>query len=197
MRNLEHVLGEYHDDELPAGKRRRVEAHLRECPDSQAELRQMERLSEVLARDKLPETWTAAETFRSQVMLRLSRRQASQARYTSWVWYAVPVALLCAVLALQGLFVLSGSLIWATDIIRWAGVDLSADAWLLGALDTDLTLENTTLSPVISLVGDSVRQVLFYVLLLVVFVPYVGWIGALWRSGTHPSSLEGEIDGSL
>ncbi len=81
MEHVDRLMDAYRDGELPARKRRRVEAHLNECVHCQTELSALERLSGLLREDALPDAFTSAETFRSQVALKLSRRQQNRSGY--------------------------------------------------------------------------------------------------------------------
>jgi predicted anti-sigma-YlaC factor YlaD len=181
LQHVEHLLDAYHDGELSPGRRQQVEAHLDRCPICRTELSRLEWLSGLLRQDELPDTFTSAETFRSQVGLRLSRRRQSQAGYPSWVWYLVPVALICALVSLLGLLALTDVLREASAFLGWTGIDVSLVLGLPGIPDA---------GGVVALVTDAGRltwQVCLYLATLVVFVSYVGWVGVLWRARTRPS----------
>ena len=55
MEHVDRLMDAYRDGELPARKRRRVEAHLNECVHCQTELSALERLSGLLREDALPD----------------------------------------------------------------------------------------------------------------------------------------------
>jgi len=181
---LEHVdrlLDAYQDDELPARMRRRVEAHLNECEQCQSELSARGRLSDLLREDALPDAFTSAETFRSQVALKLSRRQQSRSGYLSWSWHLVPLALLCVLVGLMGLFACVDLFRAAGSTLGWAGVDVAS---VLGLPDA---VAQPVLASLFSGLGGLVWRLCLYMVSFVVFVSYAGGVGVLLRARTQPS----------
>lgn len=196
MQHVSHLLVEYRDHELTPWRRKQVEAHLRDCPACQAELERLDRLSDLLSEYALPDTSTAAETFRAQVMLRLSRREKARTRYASWVWHVVPLSLGGALLALQVLFALFGVLGLVAALAGWAGVDLSlllertlGQVWNPALFLPWLAGSGAVSRGVVAAALPSLWGVAFkaslYMVLITVFVPYAGWVGALWRATRH------------
>jgi predicted anti-sigma-YlaC factor YlaD len=186
LEHVEHLLAEYHDHELPARRQRQVEAHLEICPDCQSALSQLTGLSGVLAEYTLPDTMARAETFRAQVMLRLSRRKESQAGYLSWGWHLIPVGLICVLMGALGLLALSD--VWRAfaGLLQWVGIDVWAAVSLPGGLDSGVPFFRALVLFVTRYGGPTLRMCL-YLVTLFVFASYVGWVGVLWRARTRPS----------
>jgi len=184
LEHVEHLLAGYHDHELPARRQRQVEAHLEGCPDCQASLAQLAGLSDVLTEYTLPDTMASAETFRAQVMLRLSRRKQSQAGYLSWWWHLVPVGLICVLLGGLGLFALSD--VWQAfaGLLKWVGIDVWAVVSLPGGVDSGAPFYRELVSFLSRYGGPTLRMCL-YLVTLFVFASYVGWVGVLWRARTR------------
>jgi predicted anti-sigma-YlaC factor YlaD len=178
---MDHLLGAYRDNELPARVRRRVEAHLGECAQCRAELAALERLSELLGEDTLPNAFTSAETFRSQVVLKLSRRQRSRSGYLSWSWHLVPLALLCVLVGLMGLFAFVDLFRAAAATLGWVGVDVTS---ILSLPDVG---RQPLFVSMFSGLGGLVWRLCAYLVSFVVFVSYAGWVGVLLRARAQPS----------
>lgn len=198
MPHVEHLLAQYHDRELGPGRRYKIEQHLAGCPDCRAKLEELRRLSGVLGSCKLPDTLTNAAVFRSRVLLRLPRRRHRPVRSVGLGWLSVPVSLVCVLVVVQGLWFALSSVGVLARVAGWAGVELSAISALL---PSTLTGSGAALDYVIgSPLCDVVRIggfLVTYLLLLVVFVLYAGWVGVLVRSVQRVGALEGEQNGSL
>jgi anti-sigma factor RsiW len=192
MRHVDLLLVEYHDNELSPRQRRRVEAHLQDCVACRAELERLERLSDVLAAYTLPDSLTAAETVRAQVVLRLPRRRGDRPGAVSWGWHLVPLGLICVLMALQALFVVPDAVKWVADLARWSGIGLSSlsGAPLVGGRLV-AAVEYVLGSQWFSLYRFG-WQMLVYVMLIFVFVSYWGWVNVLWRSKALPLSVKGD-----
>ena len=138
MQHVQDLLGEYRDGELPAGRRARVEAHVRTCPVCQGELERLERLADVLAENGPPPSLTRPDVFRSQVVLRLSRRQRRRSGYASWAWHLIPLGLIAVLLCLEALLVVPDLVELAVNVARWVGGDLGALLGLPSSLNAVL-----------------------------------------------------------
>jgi predicted anti-sigma-YlaC factor YlaD len=181
-RHVNHLLDDYYDNELSAENRRHVKAHLADCPSCQAELDQLIQLGGLLSEFQLPDAFSTAETFRAQVVLRVSRRAREQSKYKGAIWYFVPLALLSVLAMLQTLFVLFALMGRAIRSVEWLGIDVGSllaqggIAWPVGGaiLGLPLSLMLTALGAVL-MIG-------LYLGVFVLWIPYAGWVGALWRS---------------
>jgi predicted anti-sigma-YlaC factor YlaD len=176
MQHVTHYLAEYYDNELPMWRRQQVESHLRDCADCRSELSRLQQLSNALADYVLPDTLTPAETFRSQVMLKVSRRKKTQSPYHAWFWYAVPVSLGTALVILQAIIAL---LILLVTVLGWSGAEIMTS--LAPSVDPQTLWGDLLVSSSIGLINLVVRVCLYFVLFLT-FLPYAGWVGLLWRS---------------
>lgn len=121
----------YHDGELDEQQKARVEAHLESCPDCQAELESLRKLSGVLNMARVPAPVQPAEAFAARVRAELAgtRPQTGWQRGLRTAWKAAPfvwvgtwlfiqaVSLAAALLATAGL----GGLL---DLGRLAGIFL-------------------------------------------------------------------------
>jgi predicted anti-sigma-YlaC factor YlaD len=177
-----HLLDDYYDNELSPMVRRRVEAHLDACASCRAELERLNQLGDLLAEYRVPDAFSAAEIFQAQVVLRVARRTREQSGYEGAVWHLVPLALLSLVVVLQALFVLVGALGRVFRSAQWLGADVGSFLTQLGIAWPE-TLAILGLSPSTTVVTLGV--VLMFGLYLggfVLLIPYVGWVGALWRS---------------
>jgi anti-sigma factor RsiW len=106
-------LAAYHDGELRGRRLAQVEAHLTECPDCQAELDQLQALSNLLGEAPEAPTLISPDRFAAEVGLRLSRRpQQKPERFNrpGWVWTALPIALVIGLALLKVVQLVSGSL---------------------------------------------------------------------------------------
>lgn len=182
MEHIEYLLGAYHDGELPERARRRVEAHLRECPRCHGELARMQALSYTLNAYSVPGLDWGAQQFRAQVVLRLGRRRPARGTPSGW-WYLVPAALNGAIVGLLAMFALPELLRIAWVLLEWLGVDLGLvlQPWVSAQLSGEaLALMRT--------MGALTWQAALYSALLLVFGSYVGWVGVLWRTGVQRRS---------
>ncbi|MBN1934399.1 MAG: zf-HC2 domain-containing protein [Anaerolineae bacterium] len=178
--HVNHLLAEYYDNELNAHRRRQVETHLDECATCRAELERMTQLSSLMEAYTLPEASTPVETFRAQVMLKVSRRKRSPLPSRTWVWYAIPVSLGGALLALEAVTAL---LILAVSALSWGGIEIAASlapTWVEW-LNAQISWSDMLISSGLDLLSLTV-QVLLYIVLFLLFIPYAGWVGLLWRS---------------
>ncbi len=189
MSHVEHLLAEYHDQELPERLRRQVETHLEECAECRAELSRLEGLSDLLDAYTLPDAFASAEVFRAQVTLRLSRRSRPQVRYLSWSWHVVPIVLVSALVGLLGLVVLIDLVQSAWAVFEWAGIDVATVLGVPRLVCTGTWLEELVCAGMQGLGGLAFRLCL-YTVALVLFGSFVGWIGVLWRADARPFSLK-------
>jgi anti-sigma factor RsiW len=179
VQHVYHLLNDYYDDELSPVASRRVEAHLAECTRCQAALAQLSQLGDLLSEYRVPDAFGAAETFRAQVALRVARRQMERSGYRGAAWHLVPLALLSVVVLVQALLTLSGAVGILARSLGWLGIDLDL---VLAQVGISWSQAGSAFG--LSMVG------LFFVLLvvgaylglIVLFVPYAGWVGALLRS---------------
>ena len=184
MAHVAHLLAEYYDQELSEWKRRQVAAHLGDCPECRARLREMEQLSEVLAEYTLPNTLSAPETFRAQVALRLSRRTQRRGRYAGWAWHLVPLGLICVLLGIMGLIAVADLVQGVLVLAGWTGVDVLTLLELPDIAAMGTWLDRVLFSLARGL-GGLMWRLCVYLGLLSVFAAYVGWVGALWRARTR------------
>jgi predicted anti-sigma-YlaC factor YlaD len=182
VQHVDHLLDDYHDNELSPAAHRRVEAHLDDCPTCRAELEQRGQLSGLLSAYSVPDAFSSTEHFRAQVALRLSGRVRERSRYRGAAWHLVPLLLLCGVIALQVLLVLSGTLVAGARLVGWLGLDVGALPALAGLSWPELGTVYGYSWPSVVLAFSIALMVGLYLGSLIVFVPYVGWVGALWRS---------------
>jgi len=184
---VESWLARYHDGEVSERRRRQVEAHLHRCEACRRELERLEQLSGVLAAYALPEM-TRADRFRSQVMLRLPRHKSKRVRHASWAWHLVPIGLIGVLVGLEVLLFVPDLLALSAAVASWAGVDLYA---LIGLTADSQGWWGTVLAPWAApqLYGlfRFTWQVCVAFALMLVFVPYAGWVGTLWRARTVPN----------
>ena len=185
------------DTELPDGRLGPTKGHRCNSPACLTESERSRRLSSILSDYALPNTFSDAETFRARVMLRVPRRKAAPPPQASWAWYVVPVSLVCALVAGQGLLSLASTLglITGTMWRSGAGTFSQVEPWLSEWIPS---------SALRGVLGSSLPILLYVVLqaavalgLMLVFVPYVGWVTVLWRAETRPVTLEGERNGTL
>jgi anti-sigma factor RsiW len=106
-------LAAYHDGELRGRRLAQVEAHLAECLDCQAELQQLQALSNLLGEAPEAPALTSPDRFAAQVGLRLSRRprqKTERINRPGWVWTLLPIALVIGLALLKVVQLVSGSL---------------------------------------------------------------------------------------
>jgi anti-sigma factor RsiW len=100
----------YLDEELPAGQRRQVDAHLANCPECRAELDQRRALSSLLHSTPAAPQGKSAERFAAEVGLQMQRRPVSAQARSTWLgaaWNAVPLALLAGLVFIEAATLLS------------------------------------------------------------------------------------------
>jgi preprotein translocase subunit SecG len=107
----EHVyewLNAYYDGELQGQQLHKVEAHLEECPECQAELEGLRSVSLKLRESPLPE-FSSADRFAARVGLQLPREQQASIRKKAveFGWWMVPVTILLLLVFFQIVFVLT------------------------------------------------------------------------------------------
>lgn len=177
-----HLLNGYYDNELSPKARRRVEAHLNACASCRTELEQLNQLGDLLAEYAVPDVFSAPEIFQAQIALRVARRTRERSRYKGAVWHLVPLALLSLVVVLQALFVLVGVLGRVLRSVQWLGADVSSflAQWGIAWPETVALLGLSPSTTVVVL--GVVLMVGLYLGVFVLLIPYLGWVGALWRS---------------
>jgi anti-sigma factor RsiW len=175
--HVSHLLNDYYDNELSLTSRRQVEAHLEDCPACRAELKQLDQLGDLLSEYSVPDVFSAADLFQAQVVLRAARRTQEHAGYRGAAWHLVPLALLSVLGLLQALLVLVGALVRVIRSAGWLGID----AGLFLAQVESLTVFGLPLSSAIVVLG-AVLAIGLYLGLFALWIPYAGWVGALWRS---------------
>jgi anti-sigma factor RsiW len=177
-----HLLNDYYDNELSPMARRRVEVHLCACASCRAELEQLSRLGSLLAEYDVPDVFSAAETFQAQVVLRVARRAREQSGYKGAVWHLVPLALLALAVVFQGLFVLVGVLGRVFRSAQWLGADVSSFVAQVGLTwPESIAILGVSPSTTVVVLGIVLMAGL-YLGVFALLIPYVGWVGALWRS---------------
>jgi hypothetical protein len=108
--HVTHLLGAYHDGELQGKRLNHVEEHLSTCESCQAELEQMQALSNTLALYPAPSALTSADTFVAQVALQIPRSpdEPTMKRVFNFGWQAAPVGILSVWAFVQSLLIVSG-----------------------------------------------------------------------------------------
>lgn len=182
VQHVYHLLDDYYDNELSPVTRRRVEAHLDNCPSCQAELERLGQLGELLSEYRVPDTFSAADVFQAQVVLRVARRTQERARYRGAVWHLVPLALLSTLVVLQALFALVGVLERLIRSVEWLGADTGSFLAQLGITwPESVAVLGLSPSAMVAVLG-ALLMVGLYLGVFVLWIPYAGWVGALWRS---------------
>ena len=176
-----HLLDDYYDNQLSPAGCRRVEAHLAGCPSCRAELERLGQLGDLLTEYRVPDAFGAADLFQAQVVLRLARRTRERAGYREAAWYLVPLALLSVLGILQALLALLGALGRVIRSAGWLGIDAGPFLARLGAWSKGVEVLGLSL-PSIALVLVALLMIGLYLGLLALYLPYAGWVGALWRS---------------
>jgi hypothetical protein len=113
-KHITEWLNAYLDGELKGGQLQRVETHLTECQDCQAELESLQSLSGLLHEVQAPE-FISSERFAAQVNLRLpQRRLAAPAKKVMEIgWWMIPVGLL-------GSWIFMGTLFFMNELLSIA-----------------------------------------------------------------------------
>lgn len=109
----EHILewlGAYLDGELPVYRRRQMEEHVAHCLVCKAELESLQRLSQVLQADPLPNEFSSPQNFSSRIELLLPRLPSVSPtrRALKIAWWSLPFAVLGAYLFVQVVFSITG-----------------------------------------------------------------------------------------
>jgi anti-sigma factor RsiW len=180
--HVDHLLNDYCDNELSPASRRQVEAHLDGCLLCRAELERLHQLQDLLSEYRVPDAFSAANVFQAQVILKVARRPRERAGYRGAAWHLVPLALLSAVVILQALFVLFSVLWRVARSAQWLGIDPGLLVAQLGvAWPADGAFFGLSPSAIVVLLG-AVLMLGLYLGVFALWVPYVGWVGALLRS---------------
>jgi anti-sigma factor RsiW len=194
VRHPDGRLADYYDHELPAWRWRQIESHIADCPACQEELARLRLLSRALTTYRVPDTMASAERFRAQVMLRLPRPDGSARRRESWVWWAVPLSLACVLVVLVALAALPSVTIWAASMAGWMGLEGPLAALQARGAVPEVILGDLLSFDVIRLAGIA-WQILLFALVVLVFVPYVVWVGVLLRVRQRSDVQKGETRG--
>jgi len=194
VRHPDGWLADYYDHELSNTRRRRIESHIAGCPACQAELASLRTLSRTLAGYHMPDTVPGAERFRAQVMLKLPRRAGADRRGGAWVWWAVPLSLACVLVFLLVLSVLPSMAMWVASVAGWIGLEGQLAALQAPGTGAEGILGDLTSFDLLRLVGIA-WQMLLFALAVLVFVPYVGWVGALVRARRRSDVQKGGTRG--
>ncbi len=125
--HIPELLGAYLDGELGGGQLRKVEAHLEDCQDCQAEFNPCGALSAALQSAPSPD-FTTAERLAAEVALRLPRTPVKPTRQRAFEfgWWMAPVGLLLA-------WIFLGTTLLVSNLVTTAGqlgLLSSAAAWL-------------------------------------------------------------------
>ena len=181
MEHVEHLLGAYHDGELPERVRKGVERHVQECARCRLALNRMQALSRTLCAYTVPDLDRGAERFCAQVVLRLGRRRPVGAP-SVWL-YLVPAILSGAIAGLLALWTLPQMLgaVWA--LLHRLGVDPSLVLQLWNG--TQLPREALAM---LRAIGTLAWRAALYAALLLLFGAYAGWVGVLWRTEVEERS---------
>jgi len=131
VEHYDRWLGGYLDDELPVRQQRLMETHLASCPECQAKLASMKKLSQLIQDEAIPSSFPSAEGFTRQVLLRLPPRTAPPLRRVALEasWWLTPFAIFAAWVFVQTVFLLSGWL-GTADRLKLLG---DAAIWLVPA----------------------------------------------------------------
>ncbi len=180
-------LGAYLDGELAGRSLLEMQTHLQTCPGCQAELAELQQLSQLLHTAPLPE-FTPAGRFVANLLLQLPRRPAAPqaASPTPWFGWLIPLGLLAAWVFIEVTVRLAALLTWAGQS-GWLG---QSAAWLNPGQRVTLWFSATRL-----LLGDSLNLAwlneagLFLQNLAgpffwqaTVAVLYVAWLAYWWAS---------------
>jgi anti-sigma factor RsiW len=144
-------LGAYHDGELGRARLRQLEQHLAGCAACQAELAEIRKLSATLHEPPLGDEFLPAESFATQLALRMPRQTAPSqplsagkigwwlapfALLGAWLFLDIALALTSAAALVVETGLLNGSLAWMqpetfqmgwfVTVMDWFGSNLSA-----------------------------------------------------------------------
>jgi hypothetical protein len=98
------------------------------------------------------------------------------------------MALLCALIGLQALILVGGSVVTLIEVARWAGI--AASAWPIGPLyalfgpDAALVGALRSVTPALYLSGLAA----LYLALTIVALCFASWLGALWQATGRSSA---------
>lgn len=194
-------IAAYYDGELHGDRQEQVEVHLGLCPDCQAELEELRRLSALLAAAPIPAFETSPERFAARVRMRLPQ----SAPRPPWraglklAWQAIPLALIAgwvyfqALLSLAGLAALAGS---ATAISTGQGPALPLESTLSGTFLLNRLGSLLSATPWLAPAGLAVGWV-FLSLGLSFFTGILlwGWVAGWWAHKRSALLLTSEVFG--
>lgn len=179
-------LGMYLDGELSAEAHQAVAAHLEACPECQAELAGLRRLSQTLRQAPLPTELPSAAHFTDQLMDQLPARPAPAPFRMSRAAYLIPLGLLAAMAAVQAGILLS-SLI---PLAAGSGLLGEVGAWLEGGAQHTLWFSAASavlggalpggLDLVNSLAVNLQRWLIPLLLQLAFGAAYLAWLAVWW-----------------
>ena len=188
--HIAELLNAYLDGELNSSQRRKVEAHLENCPRCVDELEALEALSGTLDEVHLPE-FSSPEQLAANVALRLPRtpvKAVNSRKLLDVGWWLMPVGLIVVWFFLST-FSLASDLIDAASNVGLVDevsifventVNYSAFLGRVGLLDAD-TLQ--WLTPSESFVREFLGQLFWQVALAML---YLSWIAIWWARQTRP-----------
>ena len=188
--HIAELLNAYLDGELNSSQRRKVEAHLENCPRCVDELEALEALSGTLGEVHLPE-FSSPEQLAANVALRLPRtpvKAVNSRKLLDVGWWLMPVGLIVVWFFLST-FSLASDLIDAASNVGLVDevsifventVNYSAFLGRVGLLDAD-TLQ--WLTPSESFVREFLGQLFWQVALAML---YLSWIAIWWARQTRP-----------
>jgi predicted anti-sigma-YlaC factor YlaD len=199
-KHITEWLNAYLDGELRGARLQQMELHLAECPDCQAALQLLEKLSDLLHEAPTPE-FTPPERFATEVNLLLPHRQitASRRKILEIGWWMIPIGLL-------GVWVFLGSFFALNDVLDAAnrlGLLPGASDWLI-SLSFHEAYWSATLGQLGVLSGNSLdwaastevftRTSLPQLILQIsIALSYLSWLAILWvrlRRRGHRQLLE-------
>jgi len=190
--HVTHLLGAYHDGELQGKRLNHVEEHLSTCESCQAELEQMQALSNTLALYPAPSALTSADTFVAQVALQMPRSpdEPTIKRAFNFGWQAAPVGILSVWAFVQSLLIVSGIIF----LLMRLGVNLEPMTNLLAPPSGGLNLgmffgfEGESISElgrtaveILGVGGPLGWGPMFYLaLMLILGLLYCSWMASWW-----------------
>jgi len=190
--HVTHLLGAYHDGELQGKRLNHVEEHLSTCESCQAELEQMQALSNTLALYPAPSALTSADTFVAQVALQMPRSpdEPTIKRVFNFGWQAAPVGILSVWAFVQSLLIVSGIIF----LLMRLGVNLEPMTNLLAPPSGGLNLgmffgfEGESISElgrtaveILGVGGPLGWGPMFYLaLMLILGLLYCSWMASWW-----------------
>jgi hypothetical protein len=154
----------------------------------------LRKLSRALSVYQMPNDFASPERFRSRVMLRLPRPEDSGRRLQAWVWWMVPFSLASVLVILLALMALPTVTVWGASVVRWIGLGDPLAALQAPGADFQGMISDLLGSTMFPLVGIA-WQMLLCALLILFFVPYVGWVGMLARARQRSDVQKGGTRG--